>query len=63
MTLEQLIGEAEQLPLTERWRLVNRVLQSLEKVQFEDTPEQDWYTFLKETFGSLAQTPIQRWDT
>ena len=61
MTLDELLQEVERLPATEKWRLVKHVLRSLEQDQ-NVSPVSDWHKFLRETYGSLRDTPIQRWD-
>lgn len=61
MTLDELLDEVERLPVTEKWRLVKHVLRSLEQDQ-SASPLSDWHQFLRETYGSLRDTPIQRWD-
>lgn len=61
MTLDKLLQEVERLPVTEKWRLVKHVLRSLEQGQ-SAAPVSDWHQFLRETYGSLRDTPIQRWD-
>jgi hypothetical protein len=61
MALDELLQEVERLPVTEKWRLVKHVLRSLEQDQ-SVSPVFDWHQFLRETYGSLRDTPIQRWD-
>jgi hypothetical protein len=51
---------AEQLSVAEKWRLVKQLLRSLETKQTRSAAS-DWKTFLQETYGSLRETPIQRW--
>ena len=58
MTLQDLFEEVERLPLAEKWRLVNQVLRSLEQAQIQ--PKSDWYQALQETYGILADDPIER---
>lgn len=62
MTLDELIQQAERLPTDERWRLVKHLLNSLEKEQVSGMEKMDWHDFLRATYGSLRDTPIQRWD-
>jgi hypothetical protein len=63
MTFKELLNEVEHLPLTEKWELVRHVLDTLERDQAPATDEQtDWHQFLLETYGSLKDDPIQRWD-
>ncbi len=61
MTLDELLHQVERLPAAERWQLVKRVLHSLEQEQSAPLPASDWQQFLRETYGSLRETPIQRW--
>jgi len=61
ITFDELLHEVEQLPATARWQLVKRVLRSLEQEQIAPPVEFDWHQFLRETYGSLRNTPIQRW--
>lgn len=62
MKLNELIQEVEQLPAEEKWQLVKQLLNSLEEAQQAKSAAPDWHTFLRETYGSLRDTPIQRWD-
>ncbi|MBE2267716.1 MAG: hypothetical protein IAE80_05750 [Anaerolinea sp.] len=61
MSLDQLLDEVEQLPAAEKWRLVRHVLRSLEQQQTA-APRSDWHAFLRATFGSLKDMPIERHD-
>jgi hypothetical protein len=63
-TIQDLLDEVEQLPTTEKWLLVTHVLRALEHEQRHPPPnsESEWHQFLRETYGSLRDTPIQRWD-
>jgi hypothetical protein len=61
MPLEELLHEVEQLSAAEKWRLVKQLLHSLEAQQQPEPEKTDWHTFLRETYGSLRDTPIQRW--
>ncbi len=61
ITLNQLLQEVEQLPTGEKWQLVRHVLRSLEQEQAAPPVEADWHQFLRDTYGSLRDTPIQRW--
>jgi hypothetical protein len=56
-TLDDLLREVEHLPTAEKWQLVNHVLRSLEH---EQQTVQDWHQFLRETYGSLRDTPIEQ---
>jgi len=57
ISIEQLIEEIDQLQHSEKWRLVNHLLQSLEHEQHQPT---DWKAALKATQGILADDPIER---
>ncbi len=59
--VEELLEEMQRLPVTDKWRLVMRMLQVLEQEQRELSEESDWHEFLRETYGSLRDTPLQRW--
>ncbi len=59
--VEELLEEMQHLPATEKWRLVMRMLQMLEQEHRESSEEPDWHEFLRETYGSLRDTPLQRW--
>lgn len=60
MTIKELLNRVDELPTSEKWQLVNHVMQSLQQETQPTRP--DWHTFLRETFGSLRDTPIQRWE-
>jgi len=60
--VEELFQEMERLPIAEKWRLVRRMLQLLEQEQVSPPARSDWQQFLHETYGSLRDTPLQRWD-
>ena len=60
--VDQLLHEVEGLPSAEKWRLVKLLLQSLEQEQIPVPEAEDWHRFLRETYGSLRDNPIQRWD-
>jgi hypothetical protein len=62
LTISELLEEVERLPVDEKWRVVRHVLRSLEKEQSAPTEQLDWHQFLRKTYGSLRDTPIQRWD-
>lgn len=62
LTINELLHEVERLPAAEKWQLVRHVLRSLEYEQTTATEQSDWHEFLSMTYGSLRDTPIQRWD-
>jgi hypothetical protein len=57
MTVDQLFNEIDQLPTSEKWRLVNHILQTLEH---EQRKSDNWQDKLKATYGILADDPIER---
>ena len=59
MTFENVLAQEEQLTPQDRLRLVERLAVTL---QTELRPKSDWHTFLRETYGSLRDDPIQRYE-
>ena len=59
LTLKELIAQVEQLNTSDKWQLVKQVLNTLEQQTGKDSTE--YHQFLRETYGSLRETPIQRW--
>lgn len=59
--LNELLHKIEQLPQAEKWQLVKIVLHSLEQEQTIAPVQSDWLQFLHDTYGSLHDTPIERW--
>jgi hypothetical protein len=62
MSFDELLHEVERLPAAEKWRLVKHVLNSLELEQTPPAADSDWHQFLRETYGSLHNTPIRQWE-
>lgn len=63
MNTEQLFEQAKQLPTDDKWRLVKELLSMLEHTHTaKESDDSDWHEFLRETYGSLRDTPIKRWD-
>ena len=58
--IDELLQEVEGLPTAEKWRFVKQLLRSLEEEQAAQPPKTDWHQFLRETYGSLRDTPIER---
>ena len=58
--LDELLQEVEGLPTAEKWRFVKLVLRSLEQEQVSAPAHADWHQFLRETYGSLRDTPLER---
>jgi hypothetical protein len=61
MKFHEILQEVELLPASEKWRLVKHMLETLEQSQ-TISPSTSWAQFLQETYGSLRDTPIQRWN-
>lgn len=62
LTVAELLQEIDRLPAAEKWQLVRRVLLKLEREQATDRPTAEYRQFLRETYGSLRATPIERAD-
>lgn len=62
MTIEELLEEVDRLPSDQKWQLVKHMLDTLEHEQAAPTSTADYHQFLRETYGSLRDTPIERWD-
>jgi len=56
---DKLLQAVEDLPTVEKWRLVRRLLHSLEQEQAE-AMKTDWHQFLRETYGSLRDISFER---
>lgn len=54
---------ADQLPTAEKARLIEHLSAALRR-ELESTPSQkeDWREFLSSTYGSLRDTPIERFE-
>lgn len=59
VTYNSVLAQAEQLSPQERLRLVERLAASL---RFDLQEKSDWHTFLQQTYGSLKDDPIERYD-
>ena len=60
-TVDELLQEVERLPRTEKWRLFKRMIALLEQDNQKIQPP-DYHEFLSQTYGSLRDTPLQRYD-
>jgi hypothetical protein len=60
LTMKELIEQVESLSTAEKWQVVKLLLRSLEHEQ-STLPATDWHEFLRETYGSLKDTPLKRW--
>jgi hypothetical protein len=58
----ELLTQIDELPDTEKWQIVRHVLNKLEHTPAIQKDRSDWHQFLRETYGSLKDSPIQRWD-
>jgi len=58
MSLQNILNEVDRLPDTDKWRLVNHVLRSLEQNQGRE--KQNWHDAVQATYGILADDPIER---
>jgi hypothetical protein len=59
MPIKQLLDEIDQLPQTEKWRLVRHLLDTLEQEKTRSQPE-GWHDFIDRMYGALADDPIER---
>lgn len=64
LPVETILHELKRLPKADRWYLVKHLLDTLETEQetLTSVPHSDWHDFLRETYGLLRDTPIERWD-
>lgn len=62
MNVDELIHEIEQLTVPDKWRLLKKVLDSLEDIQIEKAKRSDWHDFLRETYGSITDPTFKRWE-
>lgn len=59
IALDSVLSQAQQLSVQDRLQLMQQLAASL---QLELAPKSDWHSFLQQTYGSLADDPIERWD-
>jgi hypothetical protein len=60
---QNVVELADQLPLAEKARLIEHLSASLRQdLEVEAFRRMDWHEFIDRTAGSLAETPIQRWE-
>ncbi len=62
LTFIELLDEVDNLPSDEKLQLVQHILTSLDVQQSPQENTTEWHQFLRETYGSLRDTPIQRWE-
>ena len=54
---------ADQLPTAEKARLIEHLSAALRReLESAPRPQEDWHEFLRSTYGSLRDTPLQRLD-
>ena len=61
LTINELLHEVEKLPTAEKWQFFKRMVMLLEHETQKPQPS-DYHEFLRQTYGSLRDTPIQRYD-
>jgi hypothetical protein len=59
--VDELIVEVDRLPASDKWQLVRYLLGTLEQEQTVPTSLTDYHEFLRKTYGSLRDTPIERY--
>jgi hypothetical protein len=57
-TVEELLAHAQQLSFWEQLRLLESLAEAVRRKAI--TTQTDWHTFLEETYGILADDPIER---
>lgn len=60
MSIHKLLEEVDRLPAADKWQLVKHVLDTLEQEQSAPASTADYHQFLRETYGVLRDTPIER---
>lgn len=61
MTMNDILHEVEQLPTAQKWVVFKHLVALLETETKAEPPEEDYQVFLRRTYGSLRDDPIQRW--
>lgn len=62
LSMQTLVDEIDRLPPADKWRLVKYVLETLEQEQVPPLSRDDYHQRLRETYGVLRDTPIERGD-
>ena len=60
MTVDELFHEIEKLTLAEKWAFFKRLVVLLE-ADVTSTDKATYHDFLKQTYGSLKETPLKRY--
>lgn len=61
-SMKHLVEEIDRLPVAEKWRQVKHVLDTLEQDQTTPATREAYLQRLRETYGALRDTPIERGD-
>jgi len=62
LTLHELLEEVDRLSASEKWQVVKHIVNMLEQEHITQPTRVDYHHFLRETYGVLRNTPIERWD-
>ncbi len=62
LSIHELLEEVNRLSAADKWQLVKHVLDTLEQQQVAPTSAADYHEFLRDTYGVLRDTPIERWE-
>jgi hypothetical protein len=60
--MNELLDAVKQLSAQEQWNFAIQILRHLEQKESQSLTQNEWHQFLQETYGSLRDTPIERWD-
>jgi hypothetical protein len=58
--IQTVLADIDQLPTADKWQIVRHVLRTLEYEQVIAPAKSDWHELLRETYGILADDPIER---
>lgn len=62
LSIHKLIEEVDHLTAAEKLQLVKHMLEALEQEKTTSPLASDYQEFLRETYGVLRDTPIERWE-
>ena len=62
LTAKDLFVEVDRLTASEKLQLIKHMLDSLEPEYQDQSDETEYHRILRETYGSLRDTPLKRWD-
>ncbi len=60
LNVNELLREIEQLPASDKWQLIKSMLELLEHEQNMPEVPSNWHEALRQTYGILADDPIER---